>query len=48
MSPNRHHNLEANLSQIKNEVFKIPKEQLQYSNLSKLEREVTRSLKIDV
>ena len=32
------------LSQIEYEVFKIPKEQLGYSNLSKLEWEAIRSL----
>ena len=42
--PNGHPNLEVYLSQIENEVFKIPKEQLGYSNLSKLEWEAIRSL----
>ena len=44
MPPNRQPNLEVYLSQIENEVFKIPKEQLGYSNLSKLEWEAIRSL----
>ena len=44
MPPNGHPNLEVYLSQIENEVFKIPKEQLGYSNLSKLEWEAIRSL----
>ena len=35
--PNRHPKLEVSLSQIENKVFKITKEQLGYSNLSKLE-----------
>ena len=42
--PNGHPNLEVYLSQIENEIFKIPKEQLGYSNLSKLEWEAIRSL----
>ena len=42
--PNGHPNLKVYLSHIENEVFKIPKEQLGYSNLSKLEWEVIRSL----
>ena len=42
--PNGHPNLEVYLSQIENEVFKISKEQLGYSNLSKLEWEAIRSL----
>ena len=42
MPPNGHPNLEVYLSYIENEVFKIPKEQLGYSNLSKLEWEAIR------
>ena len=42
--PNGHPNLEVYLSQIESEVFKIPKEQLGYFNLSKLEWEAIRSL----
>ena len=34
--PNGHPNLEVYLSQVENEVFKIPKEQVGYSNLNKL------------
>ena len=41
---NGHPNLEVYLSQTENEVFKIPKEQLGYSNLSKFEWEAIRSL----
>ena len=42
--PNGYLNLEVYLSEIENEVFKIPKEQLGYSNLNKLEWEAIRSL----
>ena len=42
--PNEHPNLEVYLSQIEKEVFKTPKEQLGYSNLSKLGWEMIRSL----
>ena len=42
--PNGYLNLEVYLSQIESEVFKIPKEQLGYPNLTKLEWESTRSL----
>ena len=41
---NGYPNLEVYLSQTENEVFKYPKEQLGYSNLSKLEWEAIRSL----
>ena len=39
-------NLEVYLSQIENEAFKIPKVQLEYSNFSKLEWEVIRSVAV--
>ena len=45
--PNGHPNLEVYLSKIENEVFKIPKEELGYFNLSKLEWEAIRSLARD-
>ena len=42
--PNGHPNLEVYLSPKALKVFKIPKEQLGYSNLSKLEWEAIRPL----
>ena len=44
MPINGHPNLEVYLNQIENEVFKISREQFEYSNLSKLEWEAIRLL----